>query len=161
MNKKSPKLSTIPFLLCWLAVSCDVSDSDSPSNGEDRQVTTRGTVEVTARLEKIPEGAIFERDLYDYAAILKYQVIKVHRGSVAEGTIYIGQYNPFKPRSEASDQRVKDIGGNLERFESGQLHRMALEVPIDDHFLGGIINKYFGESSEPIYFAVWTNLVEE
>jgi len=118
-------------------------------------------VEVTARLEEIPEGAIFKRDLYDYAAVLKYTAVQVHRGEVNGTTIYVGHYNPFKRRSEASDQRVKDIGGNLERFESGQLHRMALEVPIDDHFMGGIINKYFGENSEPIYFAVWTNFAEE
>jgi hypothetical protein len=36
---------------------------------------------------------------------------------------------------------------------------MALEVPIDDYYMGGIINKYFGESEDPIYWALWTNLV--
>ena len=158
MNKKAFRLLTILFTLNWLIVSCG---SDTPSIGEDQQVATRGTVEVTARLEEIPEGAIFKRDLYDYTTILKYTTVKVHRGEVSGTTIYVGHYNPFKPRSEASDQRVKNIGGNLKRFKADHLHRMALEVPIDDHFMGGIINKYFGESSEPIYFAVWTNLTEE
>jgi hypothetical protein len=153
---------TIPLVLSVLITACGETGHDIPTDdGSDQQVTTRGTVEVTARLDEIPEGAIFQRDLYDYATILSYTVIKVHRGEVAGKTIYVGHYNPFKPRNEASDDRVGNIGGNLKRFRAGQLHRMALEVPIDDHFMGGIINKYFGKSTGPIYFAVWTNLVEE
>jgi len=75
--------------------------------------------------------------------------------------IHVGQYNPFKPRSEAADQRVKDIGGDLKTFRAGQTHHMALEVPIDDHFMGGLVNKYFNQVSGPIYWAVWTNLVSQ
>jgi len=116
-----------------------------------------GHIEVTARLTEIPEGAIFKRDLYDYTTVLKYNVLKVHRGQVAAETIYVGHYNPFKPRSEAADKQVPGIGGNLTSFKSGQIHRMAMEVPIDDYFMGGIINKYFGKFDGPIYWAVWTN----
>jgi len=116
---------------------------------------------VTAKLVEIPEGAIFKRDLYDYATVLKYLVLEVHRGKVDGQTIYVGHYNPFKPRAEAADSRVKDIGGDLKAFRAGQVHRMALEVPIDDHFLGGIVNKYFDTASGPIYWALWTNLVSE
>lgn len=117
-----------------------------------------GTVEVTARLEEIPEGAIFKRDLYDYATILKYQVVQVHRGQVEGTTLYVGHYNPFKPRSEAQDRRVTGIGGNLRSFQEGQTHHMALEAPIEDHFMGGIVNKYFGQSTGTVYWAVWTDL---
>ncbi len=53
------------------------------------------------------------------------------------------------------------IGGNLVKFQAGQFHRMALESSIDDHYLGGIINKYFGQHDGPIYWAVWTNLARE
>ena len=107
---------------------------------------------------EVPEGAIFKRDLYDYATILKYQVLKVHRGEVKGDTIYVGHYNPWKPRSEAADRRVKEVGGNLRQFQAGQVHRMALETPIEDHFMGGIVNKYFGQVTNTIYWAVWTNL---
>ena len=93
-------------------------------------MTTKGTIEVTARLVEIPEGAIFKRELYE-------------------------------PRSEAPDRRVKEIGGNLRVFEAGQIHRMALQVPIEDCFMGGIVNKYFGQDTGPIYWAVWTNLAKE
>ena len=139
--------------------SCGPKSESTASN--DPHLSTNGTIEVTAKLLEIPEGAIFKRDLYDYATILKYQVLKVHRGQVNAQTIYVGHYNPFKPRSEAADHRVEGIGGNLKTFRAGQVHRMALEVPIDDHYMGGIINKYFGRQTGPIYWAVWTNLARE
>ena len=120
-----------------------------------------GTVEVTARLVEIPEGAIFKRDLYNYATILKYEILKVHRGQTQATTIFVGHYNPWKPRAEAADSRVQDIGGELKKFEPGQVHRMALEVPIDDYFMGGIVNKYFGQETGELYWAVWTNPASE
>jgi hypothetical protein len=34
-------------------------------------------------------------------------------------------------------------------------------VPIEDHFMGGIVNKYFGRTTNTIYWAVWTNLEKD
>ncbi len=147
-----------------LAVACLAScapRSDTPSPADEAALASHGSIEVTAQLVEIPEGAIFKRDLYNYATILKYQVLEVHRGQVEGETIYVGHYNPFKPRSEAADQRAEGIGGNLKTFRAGQVHRMALEASIDDHYMGGIVNKYFGRQTGPIYWAVWTNLACE
>ena len=83
----------------------------------------------------------------------------MHRGDIEPGIIYIGHYNPLHPRSEVADARSGDIGGNLKTFRAGDVHRMALEVPIDDYFMGGIVNRYFEEETGPIYWAVWSNLV--
>jgi hypothetical protein len=141
--------------------SCGEKSPGPAAEADDPRLTTNGTVEVTAKLAEIPEGAIFKRDLYDYATVLKYQVLKVHRGEVKGDTIYVGHYNPWKPRREAADKRVNNVGGNLRQFEAGQVQRMALEVPIEDHFMGGIVNKYFGRDTGPIYWAVWTNPVRE
>jgi hypothetical protein len=118
---------------------------------------TRGSIEVTARLVEVPEGAIFERENYNYATVLKYEVLEVHRGRVKGETIYVGHYNPFKPRSEAADRHVPNIGGDLKSFRAGDLHRMALEKSMLDEFMGGILNKYAGEDTDPIYWAVWTD----
>jgi hypothetical protein len=124
----------------------------------DPELARRGSIEVTAKLVEIPEGAIFKRQQYDYATILKYQVLEVHRGKVKGQTIYVGHYNPFKPRSEASDRRVTNIGGNLKSFQAGQVHHMALEGSMVDNYMGGILNKYSKEDTDPIYWAVWTDL---
>jgi len=151
----------LPLLAIVLCASCARDAADPAAGGEDPAVANRGSIEVTAQLVEVPEGAIFKRDLYNYATVLKYQVLEVHRGQVDGETIYVGHYNPFKPRSEAADQRVEGIGGNLKTFRAGQVQRMALEVPIDDYYMGGIVNKYFGRQTGPIYWAVWTNLARE
>jgi hypothetical protein len=146
-----------------VCLSCG-KNADAPTKpGAARAAppATGGSIEVTAQLVEVPERAIFKKELYDYATVLKYKVIEVHRGKIEGQTIYVGHYNPFKPRSEAADRRVANVGGNLKSFKAGQVHRMALEVPIDDHFMGGVVNSYFGQDTGPIYWAVTTNLVSE
>lgn len=148
------------FQLALMLTSCD-RPAGSTTSGEDSQVRSLGQVEVTARLLEVPEGAIFQRDLYDYATILKYEVVTVHRGAVEKGAIlYVGHYDPWKARAEAADARAKGIGGSLRQFRAGDLHRMALETPMDDHFMGGIVDKYFGQHTGPAYWAVWTNAAD-
>ena len=139
-----------------MAVLCGCGPA--PESGEDAEVRTRGSFEVTARLTEI-RGELIDRPDYDYAFVMKYEVIEVYRGEVGEGALYVGHYNPIKPRSEAADERADDVGGRLLRFRVGDAHRMALERPIDDYYMGGIVNRYFGEETGPIYWAVWTNRV--
>ena len=143
-------------VLGLLLASCDRPAETNPAT-PDAHLSTLGTIEVIAQLVEIPEGAIFQRDLYDYATVLKYRVTKVQRGKVDGDTIYVGHYNPWKPRAEAADKRAPGIGGNLRRFEAGQTHHLALEAPIEDHFMGGIVNKYFDQTTSVVYWAVWTN----
>ncbi len=149
-------MTIIRTLLLLLITLAGASCAKRTDTGADPNVTTRGSIEVTARLEEIP-GEVRNDPLYDYAHVMKYRVLEVHRGQVDEEIIYVGQYNPAKPRDSVADARVLEIGGNVKQFRVGDVHRMALEVPIDDYYMGGIINKYFGEVDEPIYWAVWTN----
>ncbi len=149
-------------LLAVVLISAACSPSASMGGGtpsSDPELARHGTIEVTAKLVEIPEGAIFERELYNYATVLKYQVIEVHRGSVRGQTIYVGHYNPFKPRADAADQLVPNIGGDLKTFREDQVERMSLDGSMLDEFSGAILNKYFEEDPDPIYWAVWTDLV--
>jgi hypothetical protein len=140
-----------------IAAGCSGGTHGAPS--DDPELSSRGSIEVTAKLVEVPEGAIFERELYNYATVLKYEVLEVHRGRVKGKTIYVGHYNPFKPRSEAADRHVPNVGGHLKSFRGGDVHRMALEGSMLESFHGGILNKYSEEDTDPIYWAVWTNLV--
>ena len=142
-----------------MAGACAQRREGTGSPSADPELAKRGSIEVTARLVEIPEGAIFDRPLYNYATVLKYQVLEVHRGKVKGQTIYVGHYDPAKPRSEVADRRVPEVGGNLKSLRAGQVHRMALEDSMIDHFSGGILNKYSEEDTDPIYWAVWTDLV--
>ena len=141
---------------CRGAHSPHQRESPAPS-----EATKRGSIEVVAELMKIPEGAIFERDLYNYATVLKYEVSEVRRGDLSSNVIYVAHYNPFKPRGDVADRKAPDVGGSLETFESGQVHHLALEAPIDNYYMGGIVNKYFGEDIDTIYWGVWTSEVDD
>ncbi len=146
-----------PADCCTPSSVSPVTSQPLPASTQPAEVTQRGSIEVTARLIEIPDGAIFKKQLYDYATVLKYQVLSVQRGTVNEPVIYVAHYNPFKPRSQAADRRVREIGGNLDYFAPGQVHHMALEGSADDHYLGGIINLYFEEHATSPYWAVWTD----
>jgi hypothetical protein len=74
---------------------------------------------------------------------------------LAEKSIFVGHYNPLKPRARAADKFVPNVGGNVDAFRVGDVHRMALEAPLDDFYMGGIIDKQFNEKGTR-YFAVWT-----
>ena len=148
----------ILLAMALIASACSKGTGGTGGEGPDPELSKRGSIEVTARLEPIPEGAIFDRPLYNYATVLKYQVLETHRGRVKGQTIYVGHYNPAKPRSEVADARVSNVGGNLKSFRDGQVHRMALDASMLDQFTGGILNKYSEEDTDPIYWAVWTDL---
>ena len=150
------KVVSAAVLLSALLLGASCAKKADTATSASSKVTTLGSIEVTARLEEIP-GEVRNDPLYDYAHVMKYKVLQVQRGKVDNGLIYVGHYNPAKPRDGVADARVQQIGGNLKQFRVGDIHRMALEVPIDDYFMGGIINKYFGVVNDPIYWAVWTD----
>jgi hypothetical protein len=149
---------TLFLIFIITLVLCCQSCSKKPDTGQDAKVTTLGSIEVTAELVEI-KGKLIDDPLYDYSHVMKYKVLQVQRGELEKDIIYVGHYNPAKTRAAAADVRAPEIGGNLTRFRQGDIHRMAMEVPIDDYFMGGIINKYFGEVKDPVHWPVWTNLV--
>lgn len=129
--------------------------SKSGGAAHDPKLSTLGTIEITAKL--VDTGGEFPpNDLYDYAHVMKYEVQQTHRGKVEGNVIYVGHYNPLKPRNTVADERVKDVGGNVTKFVAGDVHRMALVAPIDENFMGGIVNKLPESEKGPIYWALWT-----
>jgi hypothetical protein len=119
------------------------------------ELSTNGTLEVTARLIDVG-GKFPPNKLYDYVFVMKYHVLNVHRGTVEGENIFVGHYNPLKPRASAQDKFSGKVGGNVERFEVGDVHRMALEGPLDQLFMGGIIDKHIKEKGTR-YRAIWTD----
>ena len=70
--------------------------------------------------------------------------------------IFVTHYNPLKPRTSVQDEFSKLVGGHVDAFRAGDVHRMALESPVDDYWMGGIIDKYQDRKGVR-YWAVWTN----
>jgi hypothetical protein len=123
------------------------------------ELATLGDTEVTAKLTSIG-GDFPPNKLYDYMYVMKYHVLKVHRGKVEGEDIFVGHYNPLKPRAAAEDKYSGKVGGNVDRFQVGDVHRMALEAPLDELFMGGIIDKHIKEKGTR-YRAIWTDRASE
>ena len=144
------------FALAAVVAMALAGCSGRPANEVDKEVTTLGDLEVTAKLLEIPEP-FPANDLYNYAYVLKYRVLKVHRGTPPpQPEILVAQYNPLKPRSRVQDDVSGQVGGHLDAFRAGDVHRIALTSPVDQHWMGGIIDKYFNQSGVR-YWAIWTN----
>lgn len=154
MKKRAVRRLLLGLTAALGLVSCG-PNAGSPSS----QVTTLGKVEVTARLSQIV-GEFPPNKLYDYVYVMKYHVIQVHRGQVEGQDILVGHYNPLKPRATVADKFSGAIGGNADRFQVGDVHRMALDAPLDQLYMGGIIDKHFKEPG-PRYWAIWTERAQE
>jgi hypothetical protein len=147
--KAAPLFATLVLALGVTACS------RHPANEVDSEVTTLGAAEVTAELVEIPQP-FPPNDLYNYAFVMKYRVLKVHRGLIPAGQILVAQYNPLKAREHVQDDVSGRVGGHVSAFRAGDVHRMALASPLDQFWMGGIIDPYFNEKGTR-YWAIWTN----
>ena len=145
---KTPVTPLVLLSLIWLA-GCG-----GPGPSASTEVTTLGKFEVTARLTQVV-GEFPANKLYDYVYVMKYEVLQVHRGEIAGREMFVGHYNPLKPRATVADKFSGKIGGNVDRFQVGDVHRMALDAPLDQLYMGGIIDKHFQEPGVR-YWAIWT-----
>jgi hypothetical protein len=132
--------------------------------GEDSMVTTLGRIEVTARLLERPEQ-FPELGAYRYTYVLKYEVLHVYRSDPAKryplrpgDLIFVGHYKPWLPRSQIKDADWGNdpLGGKLDRFVTGDVHRLALDYELQDLAPSGALD-YCYPAGTNRFFALWTN----
>ncbi len=142
--------------LALLLASCGKADVPAAPS----EVSTLGTIEVTAKIADIT-GQFPPNKLYDYVYVMKYKVLKTHRGKIEGDEIFVGHYNPLKPRSAATDKFSGKIGGSVESFKVGDVHRLALDAPLDQQMpMVGLIDKYIKEKGVR-YWAGWADRAAE
>jgi hypothetical protein len=158
------------LVLTLLLASCGKADAGPspaktpegrpPSATGTPEVSTLGTLEVTATLVDIT-GQFPPNKLYDYVYVMKYKVLRTHRGKPEGDVIFVGHYNPLKPRSGAEDKFSGRIGGSVGSFRVGDVHRLALEAPLDQQMpMVGLIDKYIREKGVR-YWAIWADRAAE
>jgi hypothetical protein len=96
-------------------------------------------IEVKAKLIEIP-GKPPPNDLYDYAYVMKYEVIG---GNLDGKKIYVAHFNPLKPRSRIQDEMKKWVGGKLRHFREGDLHQMTITPHVDAIWTNAVEDHYF------------------
>ncbi len=132
--------------------------------GADELVGKLGRIEVTARLLDRPEQ-FPQLGAYRYTYVLKYQVLKVHRQDptgqyqLQPGQeIFVGHYKPWLPRSEIKDADwgASPLGGKLDRFGIGDVHRLAMDYELADIAPSGALDYCFPPATNR-FFALWAN----
>ena len=113
-----------------------------------------GSLVVTAKLIDI-SGSFPANDLYNYAYVMRYQLIKVVIGTFPDAEILVGHYNPRMPREEIKDEQDAKVGGNVKSFEVGAIHYLVL-APMDETWTGAIEDDYF-KDKHARYWALWAD----
>lgn len=145
------------ILLVWVLAS-------RVETGADPTVRKLGRLEVTARLVERPDQ-FPKLGAYRYTYVLKYKVISVHRQDPqgpyslkAGDEIFVGHYKPWLPRSQIKDSDWGDspLGGTLDEFVTGEVHRLALDYELQDLAPSGALDYCFPPATNR-FFAVWAN----
>lgn len=132
--------------------------------GADAMVQKLGRLEVTARLVERPDQ-FPKLGAYRYTYVLKYKVVSVQRQDPegkhplkAGDEIFVGHYKPWLPRSEIkdSDWGESPLGGKLDQFMVGEVHRMALDYELQDLAPSGALDYCFPPATNR-FFSLWAN----
>jgi hypothetical protein len=163
-------MRTVHAVVLCLAIVCVIpgwvnGDGDAKKNAKApvQAAASAGsegtdTLVVVARVAEIP-GKFAPNDLYNYVYIMKYQIVKVEKGSYAGKEILIGHYNPLIPRAKIKDKMDPVVNGNADKFTVGVKQRLVLITPIETVWNDAIDDEYF-DSELDKYFAIKTDNVE-
>jgi hypothetical protein len=145
----------VPFFACK-----EKPDTGAPASAAAADVKTPdkppvdGKLVIVAELTDIP-GQFPANELYNYAYIMKYKVLKVVQGSYADAEILVGHYNPRIARNDIKDDQDSKVGGNLTSFQKGDVHYLVLN-PLDGEWTGAVEDEYF-KDKRPRWWALWAD----
>lgn len=145
----------VPFLACK-----EKADTGAPAGAAAADVKTPdkppvdGKLVLVAELIDIP-GQFPANELYNYAYIMKYKVLKVVQGSYGDAEILVGHYNPRIARNDIKDDQDSKVGGNLTSFQKGDVHYLVLN-PLDGEWTGAVEDEYFNDK-RPRWWALWAD----
>jgi hypothetical protein len=157
------KISTLSILSCCLAlgflVGCQKKETPPPpsSNSKPDQVETpaaalpEGAVKIKAKLAQIP-GAFPANDIYNYAYVMRYEVMEVLAGTYADKDILVGHYNPRMARNAVKDDLDPLVDGTVTVFSEGDVQVLIVK-PIEAVYTGAIEDEFF-QDKRPRWFAV-------
>jgi hypothetical protein len=93
---------------------------------------------VTAKLIEIPTKFPPD-DLYDYAYVMRYQVIG---GSMDGQSILVAHYKPRQPRAKISDAMKAHVGGKVRSFKTGDVHKLQLSSDLKSIWKGALLDEF-------------------
>jgi hypothetical protein len=147
------------LLVCCSVYSAGAAgpDSSAAKGGGLKTSTVSDTLVVTARLTELP-GKMPPNDLYNYVYIMKYRVLKVEKGTLAETELLVGHYNPLIARKQIRDKMDPFVDGTVDRFTVGARHRLTLISPVERVWKDAVEDDYVDVEGTR-YFALKADLL--
>ncbi len=106
---------------------------------------------VTAKLVEIP-SKFPDDDLYDYAYVMRYQVIG---GPMDKQFILVAHYKPRQPRSAIKDKMKSVVSGKLRTFRVGDVHKLKLTPNLKSVWKGPVVDDFASTDHKSTrYFAL-------
>lgn len=144
----------LPLSACKEKPDEGASRSAAQAKAAPAKPPVEGALALTAELREIA-GAFPANDLYNYAYVMKYKVVKVHQGNFPDPEILVAHYNPRIARAEIKDEQDAKVGGNVKSFQAGDVHYLVLD-PLDGAWTGAVEDDYFKDKSAR-YWALWAD----
>jgi hypothetical protein len=127
-------------LLATLAVSLlagatEVARADGPPAGLSPSLS------VTAKLVEVPTQFPPD-DLYDYAYVMRYQVIG---GPMDKQSILVAHYKPRQPRAKigaSGDPMKAAVSGKVRSFKVGDTHKLVLSPDLKKIWKGALVDEF-------------------
>jgi hypothetical protein len=95
-------------------------------------------VVVSAKLVEIP-SKFPPDDLYDYAYVMRYEVIG---GPMDKQAIFVAHYKPRQPRGKIKDGMKAHVAGKLRSFVKGDVHKLKLDPNLKKIWSGALVDEF-------------------
>jgi hypothetical protein len=105
-------------------------------------------ITVTAKLVEIP-SSMPPDDLYDYAYVMRYQVIG---GPMDKQQILVAHYKPRLPRAKIKDGMKAHVGGKLRSFTQGDVHKLKLSPDLKSIWKGALVDEFSATDRKSIRY---------
>jgi len=103
---------------------------------------------VTAKLVEVPTQFPPD-DLYDYAYVMRYQVIG---GQMDKQSILVAHYKPRQPRSKITDAMKAQVSGKLRSFKVGDTHKLVLSPELKKIWKGALVDEFASTDRKSIRY---------
>jgi hypothetical protein len=149
-SRREHRLLRIVLGLVALPALAAVSRADGPA---PPPVAPRpdAPIVVTAKLVEIP-GKFPEDDLYDYAYVMRYEVMG---GPMDKQSIFVAHYKPRQPRSAIKDKMKSVVSGKLRSFHQGDVHKLQITGNLKSVWKGALVDEFSSvDHKSTRYFAL-------
>src|SRR4051794_21426298 len=149
--RRAARLASGALLLLAAALSQGVARAEGPATAPPATPPPTAPLTVTAKLVEIP-GKFPDDELYDYAYVMRYQVIG---GPMDKQTIFVAHYKPRQPRSAIKDKMKSVVSGKVRSFHQGDVQKLTLTDNLKSVWKGALVDEFSSvDHKSTRYFAL-------